>query len=56
MENSEKKLEAVMENEIHKTVEWTDDKDKKHTTKNHFTRPRYWSSYSNHGFDECRRR
>lgn len=33
MENSEKKLEALMGNEIHKTVEWTDDKDKKHTTK-----------------------
>ncbi|MFR0568034.1 hypothetical protein FAM21838_02030 [Lentilactobacillus parabuchneri] len=33
MENSEKKLEALMGNEIHKTVEWKDDKDKKHTTK-----------------------
>ena len=33
MENSEKKLKAVMGNEIHKTVEWKDDKDKKHTTK-----------------------
>lgn len=33
MENNEKKLEALMGNEIHKTVEWTDDKDKKHTTK-----------------------
>ena len=31
MENSEKKLEALMGNEIHKTVEWKDDNDKKHT-------------------------